>query len=584
MLRPLLRPLAPFIQTMRGYRAVDLPRDLLAGLTVSVVDLPQSMAFALVAGVPPVYGLYTAIILGLISAVLTSSRFLAVGPTNTQSLLVAAIVSRITDDPEVYLQLVIGLSIIKGAIQLAFAAARMGQLVRFVSQSVMIGFTAGAGVLIFAGQLPVLLNLQDTPHVEHLPGVLDVLGRLLPHLGEASLHSMIVGSVSLAVLILCRRIATRIPDLLFAVVSGAFLLWMTGWTDIATVGELPRGLPGFHVPQLSWYQAELLLPGAVAIALLGMLESVAIVKSVGQPTGHSTSADQEFFAQGCANLVGGFFQCIPGSGSFSRTALLHVAGARTRVASMACSLANAGIFLALAPLAARIPLASLAAILFYVAYTLVDVRSIWRIVRTSRADATVCLVTLAATLFVPLTYAIYVGIFFSLSLYLRTASRLHLSELAITEHEEFDERPVGSLGNKTGPIVLWQLQGDLFFGLADELAAKLRDLVESDAQVVILRLKRTQSIDATVLFVLEHFVKAMQARHGHVVFCGVRPEARHGLRAFGIEQLVGEGNIFSAVKGVFGSAKLALARAHHILADTAASGTADTKGSALPSS
>jgi SulP family sulfate permease len=219
----------------------------------------------------------------------------------------------------------------------------------------------------------------------------------------------------------------------------------------------------------------------------------------------------------------------------------------------------------LAPLAEHIPLASLAAMLFFVAYTLVDTRSIWRILRTSRADAAVCLATLAAALFVPLTYAIYVGIFLSISLYLRKASRLHLMHLAMNGRDEFEEHPFRSLDMQHGDVIFLQLQGDLFFGLADELTDKLRELVKSHARVVIFRLKRTHSIDATVLFAFEQFVEAMRDRHAHVIFCGVPSEVRHALRAFGIEAITGAENIFGASTGVFGSAKLALQRAREIL-------------------
>jgi len=564
----MVHPLRPLWQRVRGYRAEDLPRDLVAGLTVSVVGLPQAMAFALIAGVPPVYGLYTAIFLTFFGALFSSSRFLSVGPTNTQSLLIAAIVSRIADDPAVYLRLVIGLALIKGGIQLVLAAARMGQLFRFVSHSVVVGFTAGAGILIFAQQIPAFLGLRSAASVDRLPGVLDVVQRVLAHLEDANLHAVLIGFGSLVIVAGCQRISERLPGAFVAIGGSAFVVWMAGWRDTPVVGALPRELPGFRFAELTWLEAEQLLPGAAALAILGVLESVAIAKAIGQRAGQPISADREFFGQGLANLLGSFFQCIPGSGSFSRTALQVAAGARSRVASIVNALANASIFLALAPLAALIPLSSLAAILFLVAYGLVDTRSIWRIARTSRAEAAVCLVTLAATLLVPLTYAIYVGIFVSLSLYLRNASRLHLVELRL-DNGQYEERPVRAFETQPGQAIFLQLQGDLFFGVADELAAKFRELVSSDVRVVILRLKRTHSIDATVLFTFEQFIKAMHAGGRHVIFCGVPPEVHRSLRAFGIEELVGKENIFGAAKGVFASAKMALERARVILAPRA---------------
>ncbi|MCA9518369.1 MAG: SulP family inorganic anion transporter, partial [Myxococcales bacterium] len=408
----------PIVRTVRDYRLADLPYDLLAGLTVSVVDLPQSMAFALIAGVPAVYGLYTAIFLAFLGALFTSSRFLSVGPTNTQSLLVAATVARLSDEPATYIQMVVALTLVKGIIQLAFAAARMGQFVRYVSATVMVAFTAGAGVLIFAEQVPAFLGFARTHGEHHLPGVLDVFWDVGAHADVIAWQAILLGVGSLAVILIVKRISHKLPGPLFAVVLSALVVTLAGWDQVGVVGEIPRGLPGFSVPDVDLRTIERLLPGAFALALLGMLESVAIAKSIAHRTGQRIDADQEFFGQGFANLVGAFLQCMPGSGSFSRTALQYTVGARTRVASIFCAIANAVFFLALAPLAFHIPLASLAAILFYVAWKLVDVRSMWRIAKASRRDGAVALATFGSALLLPLTYAIYVGIFLNIALYL----------------------------------------------------------------------------------------------------------------------------------------------------------------------
>jgi len=568
VMRGLAAPLQPIVRTFRTYDAADFPRDLTAGLTVAVVDLPQSMAFAVIAGVPPVYGIYTAIFLAFLGALFTSSRFLAVGPTNTQSLLVAAIVSRMTSDPDVYLQLVIGLSLIKGLVQLAFAAARMGQLVRYVSQSVMTGFTAGAGVLIFVEQIPPFLGISAHGEGSELPGVLRVLEGIATHLPDTQVRAAALGLGSLAVLAMGRRLPEWVPGPLLAVAGGAATVWLAGWTDVAVVGVLPRGLPSFQLPDINLAQVDALLPGAIAIALLGMLESVAIAKSIAQRTGQRIRADQEFFGQGFANVVGSFLQCMPGSGSFSRTALQYAVGARTRVASMVCAVANAVIFLTLAPAAEHIPRASLAAILFLVAYTLVDVRTIRRILRSGASDAAVCVVTFASALLLPLTYAIYVGIFLNLALYLRRAGQLHMLQMVPLDEGGFHERALEEGVHHADGVALFQLEGDLFFGVADELADRLREIVRSDAEAVVLRLKRSHFMDATVLFVLERFVAEMHGRGGHVLVCGLSPEVRGAMQRFGLEQAIGEGNVFDASASTLSAAREALARAQQLVQHT----------------
>ncbi len=542
-------PIYPIIDTLRSYDMKDLPHDLVAGLTVSVVDLPQSMAFALIAGVPPVYGIYTAIFLAFLGGLFTSSRFLSVGPTNTQSLLIAATVSRLTADPAVYVQLVVALSLLKGILQLGFAALRVGRFVRFVSAPVMVAFTAGAGVLIFAEQVPHFLGEPARSGPRVLPGVLDVGRHVLAHLDAVQPGAVLLGLTALAILFLSRRISRAIPGPLLAVAVSGGLVASGVVSGVEIVGPLPHGLPGFQVPHLDLHTVEVLLPGALALALLGMLESVAIAKSIAQRTGQRIDADQEFFGQGFANLVGSFFQCMPGSGSFSRTALQYAVGARTRVASLFCAVMNAAFFLALAPLAHDIPLAALAAILFFVAYKLVDWRALRAVARAGRGDLVTAAVTFGAALLLPLTYAIYVGIGLHLLLALDRAGHLHVRQLVPQGDGGFRERTVQAPGDlEAQDVLVLQLEGDLFFGVADELDDHLRAVLAGAGTpsggapaAVVLRLKRSHSLDAHALLVLERFIRAMDAAHRPVLFSGLRPKARRRLQRFGLSDRLCDG-------------------------------------------
>ncbi len=566
MMSKLLAPLMPPVNTLRHYRWADLPHDLVAGITVSVVDLPQSMAFAVIAGINPVYGIYTAIIQAFLGGLFTSSRFLSNGPTNTQSLLVGAIITRLTNphgDPQRYLELVLALTLIKGVIQLLFAAARFGRLVRYVSHSVMVGFTAGAGVLIILEQMPNFLGLPTT--TEHvLPGVPGAVQRMWPHLGEIDLTAVGIGAGVVVCVLGAKKLSRWLPGPLLGVVGAAVLVWGADLNWLRIVGPLPSGLPHFHVPRISFADGESLLNGALAIAMLGMLESVSIAKAIAVRTGQRIDANQEFFGQGLSNFIAGFFQCMPGSGSFSRSALQYAVGARTRLASMFCAACNAVLFLLLASQARYIPFASLAGILFVVGATLIDWRTVVRIVRSSRSDAIVCLITFLSALFLPLAYAIYVGIFLNLALYLQQASRLHLDEMVSTPGGPFIERPLRDRGGDQ-PVLFLQMEGDLFFGVADELADRFQRIARSGVNVVVLRLKRTHSIDATVLGELERFVQQMQSRGHHVVLCGVKQELMQTLQSYGLVSLIGPRNVFETGFGVFTSAKRALQRARELL-------------------
>jgi SulP family sulfate permease len=542
------------IHTLRQYTPRKLGRDLVAGLTVAVVDLPQAMAYALVAGVPPEYGVYTSIFQGILAALFSSSDHLTTGPTNTQSLLVASAVTRLAgSNPNLYLSLVFALTILKGIIQLGFAAVGMGDLVRYVGRSVILGVASGAGVLILIGQLPHLLGLK-VPRVSQLPGIIGQLSDLIPVLGQTNMLAIGLGCLGIAIIVALRLISRMLPGALAAVVVLAIVVWMMGpRATLPTLSSLPTHVPAFVNPIPDWQTTEALLGGALALALIGMLETVSISKTLAARTGNRVSPSQEFFAQGFVNVVTGFLQCIPGSGSFTRSALNYDAGAQTRFAAVYNALFVAVFYFLLADFARYVPLAALGAVLVVISFSLIEWRYPLRVWRASRDDAVVFLVTVVATLLAPLQYAIFIGIFLNLALHLRAASRLHLSEM-IFRGDRFIERPLSDRGGEEA-VMFVQFEGDLFFAVADELQDRLSILPRSATRVVIIRLKRTHSIDSTVFAVLEQFVAEMQRRGKHVLLCGVRPELMHALRSYGLLKQLGPENVFEAGPGVFTAAK-----------------------------
>ena len=570
VLSKLAAPFRPPIETAKHYNVTKFRKDIVAGLTVSVVELPQAMAYALLAGVQPQYGIYTSVIQGVIGALLSSSEHMTTGPTNTQSLLIASAVTRLADptaDPATYLRLVFALAVLKGIIQLTFAAAQMGAMVRYVSRSVIVGLAGGAGVLIVVGQIAKLLGLDVARAPHRLGGALGEIEKLLPHLRDVNPKAVAIGVASLVLMLSVRAASKLLPASLLAVVAGVAAVATFGWTphDLPLVGDLPRAFPSLAMPSASWAEVEGLLGGALALALLGMLESVSIAKSITAQTGERISANQEFFAQGLSNALSGCFQCMPGSGSFTRSALDYTAGAATRFAAVYNALFVGLLFWVAAGWAKFIPLASLGAVLTVIGWRLIDWHYIPRMVRASRPDAVVCGITFAAAMLVPLELAIFLGVFLNLALYLRTASRLHVSEMIHRPGGAFVERPIVDKHTGERQVVFLQLEGDLFFAVADELEDRLNALAKSPVRVVILRLKRTHSIDATVLAVLERFAADMTERQGYVVLCGVKPELMTALRAYGFLDRIGRENVFPTGGGVFTSAKLALGRARDLV-------------------
>ncbi len=568
-LAPLAGVGAEVVQTLRTYNARKLRGDLIAGITVAVVALPQSMAYAIIAGVPPIYGIYTLVIQTLIAAPLSSHPLLSVGPMITQSLLVASIVTRLegSGDPAVYLSLTIALTLIKGLIQLGLAFFRLGDLVKYISQSVIVGFTAGAGVLIITGQFAAFLGFRTANSPDDWPGLIGVAQQIVPRLNEANLWSVVLGLGALVVVIGSRSISRLMPGPLLAIALGALAVYLGGWTgeDFTLLPPLPSGLPTFTLPDITHIEA--LVGGATALALMGLMEAYAICRSLSSQTGGKVNANRELFSQGITNSLSSFLGSFPGSGSFSRAALNAYAGGQTMFSNVFNAAFVVIVFLLLAPIAGYIPMSAIAAILFVVAWGLIDVAYIRRAAASSRADLLVCGGTLVATLFLPLKYAVFLGIALNLALYLRRASQLQVREMVPTAAGPFLERPLSARsGDKA--VVFLQVEGDLFFALADELDDRLTALVYSPVHVVILRLKRTHSIDATVLGVLERFVKQMHAHHKHVVLCGVRPDLMDRLTRFGILDLIGKPNVFETSFGVFTSAKAALNRARQLVQES----------------
>jgi sulfate permease, SulP family len=581
--RVLSYPFEPALHAARHYSSAKFRKDIIAGLTVSVVELPQAMAYAIIAGVPPEYGIYASVLQGILGALLSSSEHLTTGPTNTQSLLIAAALGPAVFgqplDGETYLQLAFALTILKGAFQLAFWAGRFGQLVQLISRSVIIGIASGAGLLIVTGQLAAFLGIAKTPATS-LIGVPADIARIWPNLEAVNLYAVAIGVGTVALVVTARRINRFIPGALIAIILASLLVAMGGWSDkVDAVGELHAKLPSFNAPPLGWETFRSLASGALALAILGGIESVAIAKSIGGRSGERIDSNREFFAQGVKNAVTGFFQCIPGSASFTRSALDYDAGAATRFAAVMNGLFVALLFFALAPLAKFIPYAALAGVLFVVAWGLMEPRYFARVWKADRSDAVVFAATFLATILLPLQYAVFIGIGLNIAFFLHTSSRLHITEMVPTETGGFIERP---LYDKAGQkrIVFLQVDGDLFFAIAEKLQDQLQEIMRGSARVVVLRLKRCHSIDATVLHVLESTAKDLAMRDGQLILCGVREEVLRGIRAYGLDQTIGAENLFASDSDIFASSRRALRRAEKLAREQSQS-SIDTAGYTL---
>jgi sulfate permease, SulP family len=525
----------------RTYGWVALRHDAIAGLTVAAIATPQAMAYALIAGVKPVYGLYAAIVVTAVGSIFGSSSFLINGPTNAISLVVFSALAFIAPAADVNPQLDVVaeamflLAVMVGAIQIAIALFKLGDLTRYISESVVLGFMAGAGVLIALSQVGNLFGLADQGNGrQHL---LHRLALTIERGGPINPRALGIGlGVTVAVVVL-RRIVRKLHfprvDMLAVLVLAALLTHWLGWSApdgagkrlVATVGSIPEGLPALHVPDFRPDWLSEMSGSAAAIAVLGLLEALAIAKSLAAQTRQSLDYNRQCLAEGLANLSGGFFQCMPGSGSLTRSSINFQAGAVSRWSGVFSAAATALIMLLFTPLAAYVPKAALAGILLVTAYGLVDWPRLQFAIRTSRYDAVLVLATALSAIFLSVEFSILIGVLLSFVMYVPRAARLHATELAVGA-----DRVVRDLMPGERPctgLVVFDLEGELFFGASPELEAIFTELharAAAGVKVIVLRLKRTRNPDMVSMQLFEQFLRDMHDRGVIVLLAGVRED------------------------------------------------------------
>ena len=375
--------------------------DLIAGITGALIVLPQGVAFATIAGMPPEYGLYAAMIPAIIAALFGSSWHLVSGPTTAISIAVFAAMSPLADpgSPQ-FIGMVLTLTFLTGLFQLILGLARMGVLVNFISHTVVIGFTAGAALLIAASQVKNFFGIA----IERGAHFHVVIEQLILQSGNINPWVTLVGAVTLASGILAKRYIPKLPYMIVAMVIGSVVAWLLNQeigvqtTLIKTVGALPSHLPPLSLPDFSYATIHKVLFPALVVTMLALTEAVSISRSIAVKSEQRIDGNQEFIGQGLSNLFGSFFSSYASCGSFNRSGVNYAAGAKTPMATVYASLFLMVVLLLVAPLASYLPTAAMAGILFLVAWGLIDFHHIASIGKSSRSETVVLWVTLLGTL------------------------------------------------------------------------------------------------------------------------------------------------------------------------------------------
>ncbi len=545
----LTRPLRVF----RGYRRRNLRPDLLAGLTVAVVAIPQSIAYASIAGLPATFGLFTAAVASVVGALWGSSRYLSTGPTNAISILVMSILAPLAavGAPE-YLAAASVMAVMVGVYCIVFGFAGLGMLVNFASRAVLLGFTAGAGVLIAVGQLKNMLRVEvpRSPHLwRTVMGVVDSLD-------QTHLVSLGLGVTTVVAMVLIHRVSLRLPAGLIALTGTGLFVALVGVDrlGVEVVGAVTGAVPQLTPFSFTWMFEENIIGGVVtgsmAVAALGLVEAVSIAREIGRQTGERIDVNQELVGQGMANIASGLFSGYACSGSFTRSAINHQSGARTQMSSLFCGLFVLAGVLVLGPMAAFLPRASLAGLIMLIAYRMVDWAGVRRVVRTSRSETGIMITTFLSTLVFPLEFAVLAGIILSLTIYIYQSS-MPVVEPVVPDgtFRHFIEDPQAPACPQLGVI---NIRGALFFGAASHVEDALLSNYEKNPgqNRLLLRMHGVYQCDLSGIDVLEGILRLYRGAGGDLYLLQVRPTVREFMRQSGFDTLLGEDHFLAQEEAI----------------------------------
>jgi SulP family sulfate permease len=528
---------------VQQFQRANLRPDLMAGLTVAVVLLPQAIAYAMIAELPPQTGLYAAIVAAIVGALWGSSRHLHTGPTNAASLLVLApLLTVATPGSPEFLVAAGYMAIIVGVMKMVMGLLRMGVLVNFVADSVVVGFTAGAGILISVNQLRHLLRLDVTS----TPELAQTARAIYERIDQTHLISLGLGLGTMVAIILVKRFRPGWPGALMAMVAvsgvtGFFHLEREG---VAVLGAIPRSLPPLaDLPLLDFSLIWKLTPGALAVSAIGLVEAMSISRSIAAQSGQRLDSNQEFVGQGMASMLSGFLSGYPVSGSFTRSAVNYNAGGRTQMASIFSGLWILVAMFALAPLAVYLPRAALAGVLLVTAWGMVDRGEMRRILRSSKGDSSILIATLAATVLLPLEFAVLAGMLVSFARYLIKSSTPGVYSVVPDENfRHFIRARNETVCPQLGVI---EIEGSLYFGAVNHVEEALRANQDAnpDQMFLLLRMHMVDHCDVSGIHMLESVVKRYRDRGGDVYLEGIRPAVNHMIGLYGFGRMIGSENI-----------------------------------------
>ena len=545
-----LKKWIPIVHWLPKYQRNDLRGDIAAGLTVAVMLVPQGMAYAMLAGLPLIVGLYASIVPLLIYAMFGSSPQLAVGPVAIVSLMVATGVSRLAQPGTgEYLLLATLLALLVGIVQLGMGMTRLGFLVNFLAHPVISGFTSAAALIIGLSQLKHLLGIA-------IPrgGIHTILWYTLQHISDVHVTTLIIGVSSIAMLMILKKWQKLLPGALVVVAVGTTLVWLLGLADagVKIVGVVPGGLPSPQLPAVDGDAVLSLLPIALAISMVGFTQSIAVAKSFAARNQYEIEANQELTGLGLANIAAGFFGAYPVTGGFSRTAVNAQTGARTGLASMITAGTIALTVLFLTDLFYYLPYAVLAAIIMVAVLGLIDVKEVVFLYRVKKSDLSLLILAFVSTLTLGIENGILVSVFASLVLVIKQTTAPHSAELGrlpgSTIFRNIERYPEAET---TDGLAILRIDAPLYFANIEFLRDRLQKLehkTTSPLHAIVFDASSVSSIDSSAVTALSEIVKNYQRRDIQFYMANVRGPVRDVMKRSSFYDLLGADHFFYCIE------------------------------------
>ncbi len=548
-----MKKIFPILDWLPNYKASYLKGDLFAGLTVGVILIPQGIAYAIIAGLPPIYGLYTALVPQIMYTIFGTSRQLATGPIAIDSLIVAAGVSTLAvAESENYIAIVLALTLMVGCIQIIVGAFRLGFIVNFLSKPVLTGFVAAAALIIGFNQFKGLLRID----IERSNRIQYVIQNVFEKITTIHWKSLLLGGVSILIIYGLRKVNKKIPGPLIVVILGILMMkWFTNYFDgIEIVKNIPKGLPPFEIPTLEYDLFLKLIPIALTLAFIGFLQGISIAKVLDEDNPESTlNANKELIALGMGNIAGSLFSSYTSTGSFSRSAINKEVGAKTTMSNLIAAFFILLTLLFFTPIFYYLPKTVLAAIIITAVFSLVKIKDIQFLWRSNRKDFIMMLVTFVITLTVGIKEGIIIGVLLSIFVVILETSRPHMAILGKVPDTTHFYRNVNRFDEVIiyDEILIVRFESQLYFANANYFKDKLEEYVKlkkDKLKVIIIDAEVINNIDSSGIATLDTILDRYSKRGLKIYFTSIKGPVRDALAKSKLIDKIGLENCFMSIQ------------------------------------